>query len=70
MATTTDAVLELAQDAQNLLFREARTANNFGTDPVADTHLRAIYDLVQWAPTAKHSASAGHRSAAEKPGSD
>jgi 3-hydroxypropanoate dehydrogenase len=43
--------LELPQDVQNLLFREARTANSFSDEPVTDEQVQAIYDLVKWAPT-------------------
>jgi nitroreductase len=43
--------LELGSDAQDLLFREARTANTFTDNPVSDEQMRAIYDLVKWAPT-------------------
>lgn len=45
------AELELEQAAQNLLFRDARTANKFTDEPVTDEQLRAIYDLVKYAPT-------------------
>lgn len=48
---TTTPALELSDDAQNLLFRDARTANTFSSEPVTDEQLRAIYDLVKWAPT-------------------
>jgi len=44
-------VLELDRDAQDLLFREARTANAFTEAPVTDEQLRAIYDLVKYGPT-------------------
>ncbi|WP_436500290.1 malonic semialdehyde reductase [Actinokineospora sp. HUAS TT18] len=44
--------LALPKDAQDLLFRGARTANAFSAEPVADEQVRAIYDLVKWAPTA------------------
>lgn len=43
--------LELAREAQDLLFRSARTANAFTTEPVTDAQVQAIYDLVKWAPT-------------------
>ncbi|TCP41645.1 3-hydroxypropanoate dehydrogenase [Tamaricihabitans halophyticus] len=43
--------LTLSEDAQDLLFRTARTANTFSTEPVSDEQLRAIYELVKWAPT-------------------
>lgn len=45
-------VLELDPAAQNLLFREARTANAFSDDPVTDEQIAAIYDLVKYGPTA------------------
>jgi 3-hydroxypropanoate dehydrogenase len=38
--------------SQDLLFRSARTANTFSDEPVTDEQVRAIYDLVKWAPTA------------------
>ncbi|UXY24279.1 malonic semialdehyde reductase [Streptomyces cynarae] len=37
--------------AQSILFRDARTANAFTDEPVTDEHVRAIYDLVKFAPT-------------------
>ncbi len=42
----------LSPDAQDLLFREARTANRFTAEPVTEEQVRAIYDLVKFAPTA------------------
>lgn len=50
MTTSTD-LLTLGKDAQDLLFRSARTANTFTSEPVTDEQVRAIYDLVKWAPT-------------------
>lgn len=44
--------LALDPAAQDLLFREARTANSFTDEPVTDEQLRAVYDLVKYAPTA------------------
>lgn len=44
-------LLSLDTAAQDLLFREARTANTFTEEPVSDEQVRAIYDLVKWAPT-------------------
>lgn len=52
MTTVTQDVLTLDEDAQNLLFREARTANAFTDEPVTDEQIEAIFDLVKWAPTA------------------
>ncbi|MEY9878352.1 3-hydroxypropanoate dehydrogenase [Streptacidiphilus sp. MAP12-33] len=44
-------VLALDSAAQDLLFREARTANTFTDEPVTDEQVQAIYDLVKYAPT-------------------
>lgn len=44
--------LILDQAAQDLLFREARTANSFTDEPISDEQINAIFDLVKWAPTA------------------
>lgn len=51
--TSTDraAAFQLSDDAQDLLFRAARTANSFSSEPVDDEQIRAIYDLVKWGPT-------------------
>ncbi|WP_020660205.1 malonic semialdehyde reductase [Amycolatopsis benzoatilytica] len=43
--------LQVPAEVQDLLFREARTANSFSSEPVTDEQVRAIYDLVKWAPT-------------------
>ncbi|GAA1912795.1 malonic semialdehyde reductase [Streptantibioticus ferralitis] len=45
-------LLSLDPAAQDLLFREARTANTFTDEPVTDEQIRAVYDLVKYAPTA------------------
>ncbi|WP_104105225.1 malonic semialdehyde reductase [Nocardioides sp. 616] len=44
--------LVLSPEAQDLLFREARTANAFTDEPVTDEQVAAIYDLVKYGPTA------------------
>ncbi|MFC1400866.1 MULTISPECIES: malonic semialdehyde reductase [Streptacidiphilus] len=44
--------LVLDAAAQDLLFREARTANTFTDEPVSDEQIQAIYDLVKFGPTA------------------
>ncbi|WP_019634277.1 malonic semialdehyde reductase [Actinomadura atramentaria] len=54
MPTATD-LLTLDAAAQDLLFREARTANAFTDEPVTDEQLHAIYDLVKWGPSAMNS---------------
>lgn len=46
---TNDFVID--QQAQDVLFREARTPNAFTDEPVTDEQLQAIYELVQWGPT-------------------
>lgn len=47
--------LPLSDDAQDLLFRAARTAYRFTDEAVSDDQVRAIYDLVKWGPTAMNS---------------
>jgi hypothetical protein len=42
--------LALDPAAQNLLFREARTANTFTDEPVTDDQIEAMYDLVKYVP--------------------
>jgi 3-hydroxypropanoate dehydrogenase len=44
--------LALDSAAQDLLFREAHTANTFTEEPVAEEQIAAIYDLIKLAPTA------------------
>jgi 3-hydroxypropanoate dehydrogenase len=43
--------LVLDAAAQDLLFREARTANTFTDEPVTDEQIHAVYDLIKYAPT-------------------
>ncbi|MEU6364486.1 malonic semialdehyde reductase [Streptomyces sp. NPDC046931] len=43
--------LTLDPAAQDLLFREARTANTFTDEQVTDEQVQAIYDLVKYGPT-------------------
>ncbi len=52
MTTAVNDALVLDAAAQDLLFREARTANTFTDEPVSDEQVQAIYDLVKYAPTA------------------
>jgi 3-hydroxypropanoate dehydrogenase len=49
---TENQTLALSPDAQDLLFREARTANTFTDQPVTEEQVAAVYDLVKYAPTA------------------
>lgn len=48
---TTRPLFELAEQAQDLLFRDARTAYAFTDEPVTAEQLEAIYDLAKWGPT-------------------
>ncbi|MFF2382089.1 malonic semialdehyde reductase [Streptomyces sp. NPDC058108] len=43
--------LVLEPAAQDLLFRQARTANTFTDEPVTDDQIQAIHDLVKYGPT-------------------
>jgi 3-hydroxypropanoate dehydrogenase len=43
--------LALSEDAQDLLFRNARTSSAFTDEPVPDSTVQAIYDLIKYAPT-------------------
>jgi len=45
-------LLKLSPEAQDLLFRQARTANTFTDEPVTDEQVEAIQDLVKYGPTA------------------
>ncbi|RCV54326.1 malonic semialdehyde reductase [Marinitenerispora sediminis] len=47
--------LSLDAEAQDLLFREARTANTFTDEPVTEEQVRAIHGLVKYGPTALNS---------------
>ena len=44
--------------ALDQLFRTARTQNAFQDRPVEDSQLRALYDLLKWAPTSANSSPA------------
>lgn len=50
-STAPAGTLALSDDAQDLLFREARTANSFSSEPVTEEQIRAIYELVKYGPT-------------------
>jgi 3-hydroxypropanoate dehydrogenase len=47
--------LQLDREAQDLLFREARTPNAFTDEEVSDEQIQALYELVKWAPTTMNS---------------
>lgn len=49
--STGDRPLALPERAQALLFREAHTANTFTDEPVTEEQMRAVYDLIKYAPT-------------------
>ena len=46
------ATLALDDRAADMLFREAHTAYRFTDEPVTDAQMRAVHELVKWAPTA------------------
>lgn len=46
------AALALDDRSADLLFREAHTAYRFTDEPVTDAQMRAVHELVKWAPTA------------------
>ena len=48
----TSSHIVLHPDAQDLLFRRAHTANAFTDEAVSDERIRALHDLIKWAPTA------------------
>jgi 3-hydroxypropanoate dehydrogenase len=47
--------LGLDDAALDQLFRSGRSVHTFTSDPVTDTTLRALYDLMKWGPTAFNS---------------
>jgi 3-hydroxypropanoate dehydrogenase len=51
LSETGIVIMILSADAQNLLFRDARTANSFSDEPLPPGTVEAIYDLVKWAPS-------------------
>ncbi len=44
--------LSIDAASADLLFREAHTTYRFSDEPVSDEQMRAVHDLVRWAPTA------------------
>jgi 3-hydroxypropanoate dehydrogenase len=50
--TMTPVLTGLDEPARQLLFSEARTVNNFSSQPVSDAELEAIWELAKWPPTA------------------
>ncbi|MGA4726944.1 malonic semialdehyde reductase [Micromonospora taraxaci] len=51
-APAEEDLLALDRTAQDLLFREARTADTFTDEPVTDAQVAAIHDLIRYGPTA------------------
>src|SRR3954470_21862671 len=41
--------------ALDVLFRKARSFNDFTSQPVTDAELRALYELAKWGPTTANS---------------
>lgn len=52
MTSLAASPLALSDEAQELLFRAARTANAFTDEPVTDEQVQAIHELVKYGPTA------------------
>jgi 3-hydroxypropanoate dehydrogenase len=52
MSPTATDVLAIDQATQDLLFKQARTANAFTDEPVTEDQVRAIHELVKYGPTA------------------
>ena len=42
---------QLNDEALDILFRQARTHNEWLDKPVSDDLLRQVYDLTKWGPT-------------------
>jgi 3-hydroxypropanoate dehydrogenase len=51
-ATTAAGALAVGDDVADLLFREAHTTHAFTDEAVSEESVRAVYDLIRWAPTA------------------
>jgi 3-hydroxypropanoate dehydrogenase len=45
----------ISEDAQDLLWRKARSFSDYKPDPVSDETLRAFYELAKWGPTTANS---------------
>jgi 3-hydroxypropanoate dehydrogenase len=45
----------ISEAALDLLWRRARSFNDFTPEPVTDEELRALYDLAKWGPTTANS---------------
>ena len=43
--------MTLSPEYMDLIFRHARSQNGWRQEPVSDAQLRALYDLMKWAPT-------------------
>lgn len=52
LRTEPETLLAIDESVQHLLFRSARTANAFTDEPVTEEQMRALHDLIKWAPTA------------------
>ncbi|MFN3701367.1 MAG: malonic semialdehyde reductase [Alphaproteobacteria bacterium] len=48
---TSDTTKIINDQAMDILFRNARTYNHWQKKPVSDVTLKALYDLMKWAPT-------------------
>lgn len=48
----------VSDEALDIIFRQARTQNEWQDKPVSTAHLMAIYDLMRWGPTSGNSTPA------------
>jgi 3-hydroxypropanoate dehydrogenase len=46
-----EQLLAIDKGVQDLLFLDARTAQEFSDEPITDEQVQAIYDLIKWGPT-------------------
>ncbi len=49
------ATPRISDEAADLLFRKARSFNDYRPEPVGDDVLRALYELMKWGPTTANS---------------
>src|ERR1035437_3889517 len=50
--------MTLSAEDMDLIFSKARTQNGWQARPVSDEQLRALYDLMKWAPTTMNTSPA------------
>jgi len=53
-----EKIKTISDEGLDLLFRNARTYNDFENKPVSTTHIQALYELTKWGPTSANSSPA------------